>query len=349
MPQGKPNVDKVFLQACRGEPADYTPIWLNRQAGRYMPEYHEVKGNMPSLDFFKSPERAARATLDAQRILGVDAAILFADLLPILEPMGLRLDYVAGQGPVFDNPLRSEADVDNLINAPAAEATPYIAETVANVLQDLPSDVALIGFAGAPFTLASYAVEGQGSRNYVFAKKLMYQHEAVWNRLLGKLVDQVLSYLQLQIAAGVDAVQLFDTWVGALSVADFRRYVLPHTKRLIEGLRGSVPVIYFGTGNAHLLPDVMQAAPDVLALDWRTPLGPTWTQLGCRAVQGNLDPIVLCADQATVAAQAQLILDEAAGRPGHIFNLGHGIIPETPVDNVKFLVDYVHEHSGRDG
>lgn len=339
-------MEKVFLQACRGEPTDYTPIWLNRQAGRYMPEYHQVKGDLPSLEFFKNPERAARATLDAQRILGVDAAILFADLLPILEPMGLRLDYVPGEGPVFDNPIRSEADVDKLRNAPASEATPYIGQTVANILQELPHEIALIGFAGAPFTLASYAIEGRGSRNYVFVKKLMYQHEAVWNRLLDKLVDQVVSYLELQIAAGVDAVQLFDTWAGALSVADFRRYVLPHTKRLIHALRGRVPVIYFGTGNGHLLADTMQAGPDVLALDWRQPLGETWLRLGCKAVQGNMDPIVLCADQPTVAVQAQMVLDEAAGRPGHIFNLGHGIIPETPVDNVKYLVDYVHEHSG---
>lgn len=342
---------KTFLQACRGEATPHTPIWLNRQAGRYMPEYHQVKGDMPSLDFFKNPERAARATLDAQRILGVDAAIMFADLLPILEPMGLRLDYQPGVGPVFDNPIRSTADVDGLVSLPAEEATPYIAETVTNILEELPGEVALIGFAGAPFTLASYAIEGRGSRNYVFVKKLMYEHEAVWHRLLDKLVEQVASYLHLQIRAGVDAVQLFDTWVGCLSVADFRRYVLPHTRRLIqaikEGSGGRVPVIYFGTGNSHLLADVVGAGPDVLALDWRVPLGETWKALGCTSIQGNLDPIVLCADRETVAEQAQVVLDQAAGRNGHIFNLGHGIIPETPVDNVKFLVDFVHERSAR--
>ncbi len=340
---------KTFLQACRGEATPHTPIWLNRQAGRYMPEYHQVKGDMPSLDFFKNPERAARATLDAQRILGVDAAILFADLLPILEPMGLRLDYQPGVGPVFENPIRSTADVDGLRSLPAQEATPYIAETVTNILEELPPEIALIGFAGAPFTLASYAIEGRGSRNYVFVKKLMYEHEAVWHRLLDKLAEQVASYLHLQIRAGVDAVQLFDTWIGCLSVADFRRYVLPHTRRLIQAIKeapgGGVPVIYFGTGNSHLLADVVRAGPDVLALDWRVPLGETWNELGCRSVQGNLDPIVLCADRATVAEQAQGILDQAAGRAGHIFNLGHGIIPETPVDNVKFLVDFVHERS----
>ncbi|MGA0840151.1 MAG: uroporphyrinogen decarboxylase family protein, partial [Pseudomonadales bacterium] len=258
-------MDKIFLRACRGEATEYTPIWLNRQAGRYMPEYHAVKGRTPSLAFFKNPELAAQATLDAQRILGVDAAILFADLLPILEPMGLELDYKAGEGPVFANPLRTAADVAALSTAPAEEATPYIAETVRNVLSGLPAAVALIGFAGAPFTLASYAIEGKGSRNYVHVKRMMYQSPETWHALMTKLVWQVASYLDLQIAAGVEAVQLFDTWVGCLSEADFERYVLPHLTALIDHLRGKVPVIYFGTGNAHLLPRTMSARPDVLA------------------------------------------------------------------------------------
>lgn len=342
-------MDKVFLRACRGEPTPHTPIWLNRQAGRYMPEYHQVKGDTPSLEFFKNPELAARATLDAQRILGVDAAIMFADLLPIMEPMGLDLDYRPGVGPVFDNPVRSAADVDALRVAPAEEATPYIADTVRNILDDLPRDIALIGFAGAPFTLASYAIEGKGSRNYIEVKKLMYQAPQVWDTLMSKLVNQVSSYLSLQIDAGVDAVQIFDTWVGCLSVGDFRRHVLPHLKALIDALRGRVPVIYFGTGNGHLLQATMEAAPDVMALDWRVPLGATWEALGVRAVQGNMDPIALCADQATVADQAGAVLAEAGGRPGHVFNLGHGIVPETPVDNVKFLVDFVHEQSAARG
>ncbi len=342
-------MDKVFLRACRGEPTPHTPIWLNRQAGRYMPEYHQVKGDTPSLEFFKNPELAARATLDAQRILGVDAAIMFADLLPIMEPMGLDLDYRPGVGPVFDNPVRTAADVAALRVAPAEEATPYIAQTVRNILDDLPRDIALIGFAGAPFTLASYAIEGKGSRNYIEVKKLMYQAPEVWDTLMSKLVNQVSSYLSLQIDSGVDAVQIFDTWVGCLSVADFRRYVLPHLEALVDSLRGRVPVIYFGTGNGHLLQATMAAAPDVMALDWRVPLGATWETLGVRAVQGNMDPIALCADQATVADQAAAVLAEAGGRPGHIFNLGHGIVPETPVDNVKFLVDFVHEQSAARG
>ncbi len=338
---------KCFLQACAAEKTPFTPIWLNRQAGRYMPEYHALKGDTPSLEFFKNPEMAAQATLDAQRILGVDAAILFADLLPILEPMGLRLDYLPGEGPVFENPLRSANDVEALRTAPAEEATPYIAETVRNVRAGLPADIALIGFAGAPFTLASYAVEGRGSRNYVHMKKLMYEAPVLWATLLDKLVVQVASYLKLQIAAGVDAVQIFDTWVGSLALADFEAYVKPHLKALFDELRGEVPIIYFGTGNGHLLESVAALDPDVLALDWRVPLLETWERTGARAVQGNLDPIVLCADRGTVEAQAKRILDEVADRPGHIFNLGHGIIPETPVDNVKALVDIVHEHSAR--
>ena len=340
-------LEKPFLKACRGQPAGFTPIWLNRQAGRYMPEYHRTKAGLTSLEFFKHPERAAEAALDAQRLLGVDAAILFADLLPILEPMGLILSYQEGVGPVFANPVRTKGDVNALITAPAAQATPYIAETVRNILSALPGDIALIGFAGAPFTLASYAVEGRGARHYIHVKKMMHEAPALWEQLLTKLVDQLTSYLDLQIQAGVDAVQLFDTWVGCLSQADFRRHALPHTKRLLEGLRTlhpQTPIIYFGLGNAHLLPDIAALNPDVIALDWRSPLGPTWANLGCRAIQGNLDPITLCTDRPTIAHQAQAILDSAAGRPGHIFNLGHGIIPETPVDNVKFLVDYVHEH-----
>lgn len=340
-------MEKVFLKACAGEKTDYTPIWLNRQAGRYMPEYHALKGGSPSLEFFKDSTRAAQATLDAQRILGVDAAIMFADLLPVLEPMGLQLEYQEGIGPVFHNPISTPADVAALRVAPASEATPYIADTVKNTLSELPGDVALIGFAGAPFTLASYAIEGRGSRNYVLVKKFMYEATDAWHSLLEKLVVQVTSYVELQIASGVHAVQLFDSWIGCLGVYDFVTYVQPHLNKLIANLQGKVPLIYFGTCNGHLLRATMKANPDVLALDWRVPLGETWRELGVRAVQGNLDPIVLCADRATIHRQAQFVLDEADGKPGHIFNLGHGIIPQTPVDNVKALVDFVHEASVR--
>lgn len=339
--------DTVFAKACRGEPVPHTPIWLNRQAGRYMREYHAVKGSTPSLDFFKNPDLASRVTLDAQRILGVDAAIMFADLLPVLEPMGMQLAYKAGEGPVFANPVRTVKDVAALNVVPAAQATAYIVATIERILADLPSNVALIGFAGAPFTLASYAIEGRGSRNYVWVKKMMYSAPALWDQLMGKLTTTLIGYVQQQIDAGVQAVQLFDSWVGCLSVDDYRRYVARYSKQLIDAVRGQVPIIYFGTGNPHLVDDMYAAAPDVMALDWRTPLRATWDRLGCTAVQGNLDPIVLCADRSTVAQQAQAVLNEAGGRPGHIFNLGHGIIPETPVDNVKYLVDYVHAHSAR--
>ena len=338
-------MEKVFLQACRGDRPAHTPIWLNRQAGRYMPEYHQVKGDLPSLDFFKNPEKAAQATLDAQRILGVDAAIMFADLLPILEPMGLHLDYLPGEGPVFSNPIRHEQDVAALRTAPATEATPYIADTVHCINADLPKDIALIGFAGAPFTLASYAIEGRGSRNYVEVKKMMHNRPDLWVRLMDKLVQQLVSYLQLQISAGVEAVQLFDTWVGNLSVQDYNAFVHPHLENMLQRLGNQVPVIYFGTGNSHLLSKVATLPFDVLAFDWRTPLVKTWEQLGCKAVQGNLDPIVLCAEPQVIGEQAGQLLDDVAGRGGHIFNLGHGIIPETPLDHVKFLVDFVHQHS----
>ena len=348
-PVAEPRARGVFLRACAGEPTPYTPIWLNRQAGRYMREYHAVKGSTPSLAFFKTPELASRVTLDAQRILGVDAAILFADLLPVLEPMGLCLDYKAGEGPVFDNPVRSAHDVVALRVVPAAEGTGYIAETIARILEDLPNGIALIGFAGAPFTLASYAIEGRGSRTYTHVKKMMYEAPAVWRALMDKIVDAVIGYVRLQIDSGVDAVQLFDSWVGNLSKRDYVEYAAPFTRRLIDGVKGRVPIIHFGTGNPHLVADMYAAGGDVMALDWRTPLRATWDSLGCRAVQGNLDPIVLCADRSTVARQAGAILDEAAGKPGHVFNLGHGIVPETPVDNVKYLVDFVHERSQRGG
>lgn len=339
--------NSAFLKACRGEKADYTPIWLNRQAGRYMREYHEVKGDTPSLEFFKTPHLAARVTCDAQRILGVDAAIMFADLLPILEPMGLKLDYLPGVGPNIDNPVRTLADVDRLKVERSADSMPYIGEVIRLIRAELPADIPLIGFGGAPFTLASYAVEGKGSRNYVFVKKLMYSDGGAFDALMQRITTCVIDYLNYQIDAGVQAVQVFDSWVGCLSSVDYREYVLPHTRRLMENICGRVPVIHFGTGNPALVPLMAEAGGDVLALDWRAPLMESWQATGFKSVQGNLDPIVLCADRAAVLRKATRLLDEVGGRPGHIFNLGHGIIPETPVDNVKALVDLVHHYAPR--
>lgn len=340
-----PLYNSAFMKACRGEQTDYTPIWLNRQAGRYMKEYHEVKGNTPSLDFFKTPELAARATCDAQRILGVDAAILFADLLPILEPMGLELDYLPGVGPNIANPVRTHGDIDAISAPPAAESMPYIKEAIRLIRQELPGDIPLIGFGGAPFTLASYAIEGQGSRNYVHVKQMMYGDSAAWHTLMEKITDAVIDYLSFQIDSGVQAVQIFDSWVGCLAPVDYREFVLPHSRKLIASISGTVPIIHFGTGNPALLPLMAEAGGDVMALDWRAPLMESWEKTGVTSVQGNLDPIVLCADKAAVKRKAGELLDEVGGRPGHIFNLGHGIIPETPVDNVKALVDFVHEYT----
>jgi len=272
---------------------------------------------------------------------------MFADLLPVLEPMGMQLSYEPGEGPVFANPVRSEKDVSRLAVVPADEGTPYIRETITRILDDLPQSAALIGFAGAPFTLASYAIEGRGSRNYTWVKKMMYSAPQLWDALMTKLVQVIADYVRLQIDSGVHAVQVFDSWIGVLSIGDYRRYVAQHSKALIDRIGGRVPIIYFGTGNPHLVDDMFAAGPDVLAVDWRTPLRATWDRLRCRAIQGNLDPIVLCADRAAITEQTQAILDEVGGRPGHIFNLGHGIVPETPVDNVKYLVDLVHERSAR--
>lgn len=336
--------NSTFLKACRGEKTDHTPIWLNRQAGRYMQEYHDVKGTTRSLDFFKTPHLAAQVTCDAQRILGVDAAILFADLLPILEPMGLVLDYIPGVGPNIENPVRSNNDIDAIKIQDSRESMPYVAEAIQLIRKELPANIPLIGFGGAPFTLASYAIEGKGSRNYVFVKQLMYGDASAWHELLTKITTIAIDYMNYQIDSGVQAVQIFDSWVGCLSPADYSEYVLPHSKRLIDNISGRVPIIHFGTGNPALLPLMAQAGGDVMALDWRAPLVESWDKLGVKSVQGNMDPIILCADRASVERKAKELLDEVNGRPGHIFNLGHGIIPETPVENVKTLVKVVQEY-----
>lgn len=334
-----------FIAACRGEPTPHTPIWLNRQAGRYMPAYHRIKGDLTSKAFFLRPERAAEMTLEAQRLLGVDAAILFTDLLPVLELIGLDLDYKEGIGPVFSNPLRDAKVIESPPGYEMERDMACIAECIGLILTDLPREVALIGFAGAPFTLASYAVEGRGGGNKEHVKRMMHDAPEVWETLMRTLVDLVAEFIELQVKAGVHAVQLFDSWVGALSVSDYRRFVAPWTKALIDRIRssagGDVPIILFAVGNGHLLQDMTAVGPDVMALDWQVPLGETWDALGCRAVQGNLDPVVLLCEEKTIAAEASRILDEAGGRAGHIFNLGHGVLPQTDEGRVRFLVDWV--------
>jgi len=336
-----------FLAACRREHVPYTPIWLMRQAGRYLSEYRAVRERLGFLALCKSPDAAAEVTVTAALRLGVDAAIIFADILLVLEPMGVGLEFTRGDGPLIRRPVRSGADVDRLAEVDPA-ALGYVAEAVRRSRAALPARVPLIGFAGAPFTLASYLIEGGGSRTYARTKALMATDPDAWRALMERLVPVVAAYLNAQIAAGADAVQLFDSWVGCLSPADYRAHVLPHVRALIAALAPGTPVIHFGTGTAGLLEAMRAAGGHVIGLDWRVDLDAAWARLGHDvAVQGNLDPSALLAPISEIRARAAAILDQAASRPGHIFNLGHGILPETPVDHVRALVDAVHELSAR--
>jgi uroporphyrinogen decarboxylase len=337
-----------FLKACRREKTDTTPIWIMRQAGRYLPEYMAVRSKVTFIELCKTPALAAEVTLSAQRALGVDAAILFADILPILEPMGLDLEYAQGEGPVIHNPVKTPAEVDRIVELEDVSALEFVFETVKLVRRDLPADIPLIGFAGAPFTLASYVIEGGGSKNYLATKRLMYADRGAWNALMQRLSASLVRYLRAQIDAGCQAVQLFDSWAGCLSPHDYREYVLPHARSVIGALNGRVPVINFLTGNPALLPLCREAGGDVIGLDWRVELKAGWQAVGHdRAVQGNLDPAALLADPAALRERTAQVLAQAEKRPGHIFNLGHGILPETPVDHAIALVDAVHEMSAR--
>jgi len=310
-----------------------------------MPEYRKLKGDTPGIEWFTTPESMAQVAVDAQRILKTDAAILFADLLPVMIPMGLELDYLPGTGPVFHNPVRSSTAVDCLRPEEAATQLTYVADAIGITRQELPGDIPLIGFAGAPFTLASYAIEGGGSKNHLYLKCFMHQESAAWSRLMQKLVRVITDYVQLQIDAGVQAIQIFDSWVGCLSLEDFEQFVMPHTTQLFDAICGRVPVIYFGTGNSHLVDSMYKTGPNLMALDWRQPLMPTWNRLGCSSIQGNLDPSLLFADWPVIEKKIAALLGEVGGKPGHIFNLGHGILPQTPVDNVRRLVEYVQGYT----
>ena len=339
--------DSRFVRACKALPVDRTPVWFMRQAGRYMVEYRAVRKTYSLVEICKKPEVAADVTITAAEILGVDAAIIFADLLLPLEVMGLPFYFAAGEGPVIEKPVRTRKDVDHL-RVDRADELGYVSEAVRLVVKHFGDRLPVIGFCGAPFTLASYMIEGGGSRNYLHAKKMMYLSPAVWDELLRKLVAVTAEYSAEQVRAGADAIQIFDSWVGCLSVEDYRRYVLPHTTKLIQTLqkKTGVPIIYFGTDSATLLPSMQETGAEVIGLDWRIPLDEGWRSLGFRgAVQGNLDPVVLFARWKEVRSRAEDILRRAGGRPGHIFNLGHGILPETPVDNVKALAKFVQEHA----
>jgi uroporphyrinogen decarboxylase len=336
------------MRACRREAVERTPIWLMRQAGRYMQEYRTVRDKISFLDLCKDPALCAEVMVTAVERLDVDAAIIFSDLLPILEPMGLELEYQAGDGPVIHNPLRTAQDVERLGELDSMEPLAFVVDTVKLTRAGIAPQIPVIGFAGAPFTLASYAIEGGSSRSYLHTKSLMYGDEAAWEAIMSRLARAVARYLNAQIAAGAQAVQLFDSWVGCLGPDDYRRYVLPYTKAIIDALPRDVPVINFTTGNPALLPLVAEAGGQVIGLDWRVDLAAGWNQVGeDRAVQGNLDPAVLLADRATIERRAKKVLDAAAGRPGHIFNLGHGVMQQTPVDNVLYLIETVKELSRR--
>ncbi|BBN94542.1 uroporphyrinogen decarboxylase [Deinococcus grandis] len=344
------NRDSAFLKTMRGEAAPHTPVWFMRQAGRYMPEYRALRAGRSMLECIRTPELAAEITLQPIKAMPMDAAILFNDILTPLPVMGLDLDFVGGVGPQISNRIETPFDVDRLGVPAAAEVMPYTAESIKLVRQELdPRGVPLIGFVGAPFTLASYAIEGKGSRNYERTKRFMYGEPAAWHRLMDKFETILADYLAEQVKAGAQAVQIFDSWVGALSIYDYVTFVKPATGRLIERTKKlGVPVIYFGTSTHHLLPEMSSLGSDVMGIDWRTPLNDAWKliQPG-QGVQGNLDPLLLQGPWRELKHQTDRILAEVDGRPGHIFNVGHGLLPETPVDMVRRLVDYVHEQTAK--
>ncbi len=337
-----------ILQACRREPSAYTPIWLMRQAGRYMPEYRRVRERHSFLEMCQRPELAAEVTVTAVERLNVDAAIIFADILLPLLPLNVGLHYEKGDGPIIDRPVRRVADLDRAAPLASAQALAFVGDAIKITRRSLGDSKPIIGFAGAPFTLASYLIEGGGSRNYQATKTLMYTQPDLWDRIMTMIARVTGEYLNLQIEAGADLVQIFDSWVGCLGPDDYRRYVLPYSRATIAAVRTGAPVIHFGTGTASLLESMREAGGDVFGVDWRVDLAHAWARLGEDVgVQGNFDPIALFADIGEIRRRARAILRAAAGRPGHIFNLGHGILPETPVDNVRALIDIVHELSAR--
>ncbi len=343
-----PSLSSPFMQACRCEPTPYTPVWLMRQAGRYMAEYRAVREKTTFLELCKNPQLCSEVMCTAVEKLGVDAAIIFSDLLPILEPMGLELEFTPGEGPKIHNPVRESGDVDRVLELENTDSLHFVFETVAATRRDLPENIPLIGFAGAPFTLASYAIEGGASRNFLHTKTMMVRAPAAWHELMQRLSRSIVRYLNAQIAAGAQAVQLFDSWVGCLGPEDYRTFVLPHVQEIVRGLTPGTPLIHFASGNPALLPLLAEAGGDVIGIDWRIGLADAWQAVGLdRAVQGNLEPAVLLADRETIAKRTADVLHQAAGRPGHIFNLGHGVLQQTPVDNARALVEMVHEQSLR--
>ncbi len=337
-----------FMRACRRQEVPFTPVWLMRQAGRYMKEYREVREKSTFLELCKTPDLAAEVTVYAAHRLNVDAAIIFADILLILEPLGLQIEFAKGDGPKIHNPIKTGKDVERVREVESPEPLDYVFQAIKKTRAALRPNIPLIGFSGAPFTLASYMIEGGGSRNYVDTKTLMYSDSGAWHEMMGRISRALVKYLNAQIEAGASAVQLFDSWVGCLNPDDYREFVLPHTRSVIENITPGTPVLHFGTGTTTLLQLMKQAGGDVIGLDWRINLDDGWKLVGDDvAVMGNFDPVELFAPVEHIRKRARQILDRAANRPGHIFNLGHGILPETPVDRVVALVEAVHEFSQR--
>lgn len=344
-----PRDDHPFLLACRREPTPYTPIWLMRQAGRYMAEYRALKEKHGSiLQMVKDPAVATEITLQPMRAFDLDAAIIFADILTLLEPMGFRLEFIKGEGPLIHNPIRTPADLNRLQPVDPDVDLSFTLEAIRLTRRELAARRPLIGFSGAPFTLACYAIEGSGSRDFARARLFMYTYPGAWAELMTRLAEAIGDYLSAQIAAGADAIQLFDSWAGVLSPGDYERYVLPYSRIALDRAiqDRSVPRIHFGTGTGGFLNLIRDAGCEVVGVDWRLDLATAWKQFGRpAAAQGNLDPHVLFAPPDEIRRQARRILDSVRGRPGHIFNLGHGILEHTPVDHVRLLVDFVHEYS----
>ena len=333
-----------MMKAIRREPVDTTPIWIMRQAGRYLPEYMAIRNKVTFLELCQTPQLAAEVTVTAQEVLGVDAAILFADLLPMLMPMGIDLTYEKGEGPVIHNPIRTAADVDRFRELESLDDLGFVFDAVKLIRKELSPEIPLLGFAGAPFTLASYAIEGGGSRNYIPTKTMMYNDAGMWDAVMSRLTNSISRYLIKQIESGCQAVQIFDSWAGCLSPDDYRKYALPYTKQIIDTVSPHAPVLNFLTGNPALLSLQREAGGDVMSLDWRVDLKEAWQQVGHDvAVQGNLDPVTLFAEIPVIRERAKEILDKAENRNGHIFNLGHGVMPDMKPENVKALVEIVHE------
>ncbi len=340
--------NETFLKACRGEATDYTPVWLMRQAGRYMKEYMAIKEKHSFLEMCRTPELACEVTMQPINAFELDAAIIFADILLPLEGMGIKLEFAKNMGPVITNPVRSRADIDAIRIINPEEDVPYLLEAIKLVKKELNGKVPLIGFAGAPFTLASYIIEGGGSKNYIHAKSLMFSDPEYWHKLLSKITELTGLYLNAQIDAGAQVVQIFDSWAGCLGPDDYKEFVLPYTKKVIDSVNGRVPVINFSTSTGTYLEILKEAGGDVMGVDWKVRLDEAWERIGYdKGIQGNLDPTTLFGPVPEMKKRVKEILGQANGRPGHIFNLGHGIILGTPVDNVRALVDAVHEYSQR--